>query len=98
LPSTNEGLPLTILEAQAAQVPVLAAPTAGIPEVVVHKQTGFLIPAHDILGYAHYIKMLLDDPSLSHCIRAHAYERVLRESSWQSGCTRMQSLYKQLQE
>src|SRR5262249_45835054 len=34
LPSTSEGLPLTILEAQAAGALVLAAPTAGIPEVI----------------------------------------------------------------
>src|SRR5262249_28602479 len=33
LPSTHEGLPLSILEAQASKVPVLAAPTAGVPEV-----------------------------------------------------------------
>ena len=35
LPSSAEGLPLSILEAQASKVPVLAALTAGIPEVVI---------------------------------------------------------------
>jgi glycosyltransferase involved in cell wall biosynthesis len=45
LPSTNEGLPLTLLEAQASGTPVLAAPTAGIPEIVRDGETGFLIAA-----------------------------------------------------
>ena len=57
LPSTNEGLPLSILEAQATKVPVLAAPTAGIPEIVRDAETGFLIPATDAPGYAHRIRV-----------------------------------------
>src|SRR5262249_39146420 len=45
LPSTSEGLPLSVLEAQATKVPVLAAATAGIPEVITDGETAFLIPA-----------------------------------------------------
>src|SRR5262249_48318367 len=41
LPSTHEGLPLTVLEAQASKVPVLASATAGIPEAVQDGETGF---------------------------------------------------------
>ena len=42
LASTLEGLPLSVLEAQACGLPVVAYPTAGIPEVVAHEKTGLL--------------------------------------------------------
>ena len=64
LPSTREGLPLSVLEAQASRVPVLAAPTAGVPEVIQDGQTGFLIPADDADGYACRIEQLLTAPEL----------------------------------
>ena len=63
LPSTSEGLPLTILEAQATGAVVLAAPTAGIPEVVEDGRTGFLVAASDAAGYAAQIAELLRRPN-----------------------------------
>jgi glycosyltransferase involved in cell wall biosynthesis len=76
LPSTSEGLPLTILEAQAAGALVLAAPTAGIPEVVEHGRTGFLIAAHDAAGYAARLAELLRRPDLAATIAATAHRHV----------------------
>jgi glycosyltransferase involved in cell wall biosynthesis len=76
LPSTSEGLPLTILEAQAAGALVLAAPTAGIPEVVEHGRTGFLIAADDVRGYAVQIGELLLRPELMQAISAAARRYV----------------------
>src|SRR5688572_10923440 len=43
LPSTREGLPLSILEAQASKVPVLASPAGGTAEIIIDGETGFLI-------------------------------------------------------
>jgi glycosyltransferase involved in cell wall biosynthesis len=93
LPSTNEGLPLSILEAQATRVPVLAAPTAGIPEVVHDGQTGFLIAADDPDGYAHRIEQLIANPEMSHRIADAAYARVTRDHHWQAYCERVTELY-----
>jgi len=76
LPSTSEGLPLTILEAQAAGAIVLAAPTAGIPEVVDDARTGFLIAADDVRGYAVQIGELLRRPELMRAISAAARRYV----------------------
>ena len=76
LPSTSEGLPLTILEAQAAGAIVLAAPTAGIPEVVDDARTGFLIAADDVRGYAVQIGELLHRPELMRSISAAARRYV----------------------
>ena len=43
--SAYEGVSLTILEAMAASLPVVATPVGGNPEVVVDRETGFLVPA-----------------------------------------------------
>jgi glycosyltransferase involved in cell wall biosynthesis len=47
LPSVVEAMPLTILEAMAAGVPVVSTAIYGIPEVVVEGETGLLVPPHD---------------------------------------------------
>ena len=43
LPSSTEGLPNVVLEAITCRTPVLATPVGAIPDVVVHRRTGFLL-------------------------------------------------------
>jgi glycosyltransferase involved in cell wall biosynthesis len=93
LPSTNEGLPLSILEAQATRVPVLAAPTAGVPEVVVDGETGYLIPAADAGGYAERIACLLADPETAQRIADNGYRLVCQRYDWESFCRSVETLY-----
>jgi glycosyltransferase involved in cell wall biosynthesis len=93
LPSTHEGLPLSILEAQASKVPVLAAPTGGIPEVVIDGETGFLHPATDVLGYANRIKALLRQPDLYYHMTERAYTNILKEYTWQVYYERLWQVY-----
>ncbi|MGH8323476.1 MAG: glycosyltransferase family 4 protein, partial [Steroidobacteraceae bacterium] len=81
LPSTSEGLPLAILEAQASRVAVLAAPTAGIPEVIEHGRTGFLIPADDPEAYATTLASLMQEPRRAESIAAAAYAQVVSNFS-----------------
>ena len=79
LPSTNEGLPLTLLEAQASGLPVLAAPTAGVPEIIAHGETGFLIAADDAGGYARHLHELFRQPELGEKLLTKAFSRVIEQ-------------------
>jgi len=92
LPSTHEGLPLSIVEAQASKVPVLAAPTAGIPEVIIDGETGFLIPATDASGYADRIALLLQNPGLRQRVVDKALAVVLGEYTLDAYCKRVAEL------
>lgn len=48
LPTYNEGLPLTILEAFATKTFVISTPVGAIPEVVVNQKSGLLVPVGDV--------------------------------------------------
>lgn len=98
LPSTSEGLPLSVLEAQATKVPVLAAPTAGIPEVITDGETGFLIPAEDLAGYAHRIENLLRSPDVACRVAERAYATTVQTHTWHVYCERVWELYQDVME
>jgi glycosyltransferase involved in cell wall biosynthesis len=96
LPSTCEGLPLAILEAQASLVPVLAAPTAGIPEVIADGKTGFLIAADNAAAYADRLQTLLVQPQMAHEVARSARDQILASHTWPVYCQRMQDLYQEV--
>jgi glycosyltransferase involved in cell wall biosynthesis len=98
LPSTREGLPFAILEAQACKAAVLAAPTAGVPEAVTDGETGFLIAAADAAGYARCLEGLLDNPQLYHQITERALASVRRDYNWAAYCGRIDELYRDVAE
>jgi glycosyltransferase involved in cell wall biosynthesis len=96
LPSTQEGLPLSVLEAQATGVPVLAAPTAGVPEVVDDGRTGFLLAADDVEGYATRIEQVLDNPGVTRGLQDAALEQVKASHTWPRYCQRIWDLYQEV--
>lgn len=59
-----EGLPLSILEALSAGLPVVASNVGGVPETVVDGQTGYLIARNDLAGLAKALDALIQDPGL----------------------------------
>jgi glycosyltransferase involved in cell wall biosynthesis len=59
LPSLSEGLPLGVIEAMAAQRPILATWAGGIPELIQHRKTGLLVPPGDSSSLAQGMMELL---------------------------------------
>ena len=62
--STNESFGLTLAEAMACEVPVIAPRVGGIPEVIDHNKNGFLYDLEDKAALIGYMKQLLDDDQL----------------------------------
>lgn len=60
--STTEGLCSTILQAFAAQVPVVATQVGGIPEIVYHQKTGLLAPKKDYKELANNVLKIINEP------------------------------------
>lgn len=72
--STSEGISLTLLEAMAAELPIVATSVGGTPEVVVDGETGRLAPARDAAGLAAALLDVAGDPA-----RARAWGRAGRQ-------------------
>jgi glycosyltransferase involved in cell wall biosynthesis len=76
LSSRAEGLPISILEAMAAGLPVVATRVGGIPELVVDGETGFLVPAGDAPARADALRRLVEDPALRERLGAAGRRRA----------------------
>jgi glycosyltransferase involved in cell wall biosynthesis len=61
----SEGTPVGIIEAMAAGLPVVSTKHAGIPDVVIDRETGFLVDENDIKQMAHYMLKLTEDRDLA---------------------------------
>ncbi|HVF15464.1 MAG TPA: glycosyltransferase family 4 protein, partial [Steroidobacteraceae bacterium] len=63
LPSYLEGLPMSLLEAMAAGLPVITTPVGGIPDVVTHGSEGLLVAPRDVNALRNAMASLIDDGS-----------------------------------
>jgi L-malate glycosyltransferase len=75
LPSRTEGLPGVILEAFACRVPVIASDVGGIPEAVVHNETGICLKSGSHADYAAAMEKMLDSAFRDRIVAA-AYDLV----------------------
>ncbi len=93
LSTHNEGLPLVILEAMAAGLPVVASEVDGVPEVIRHGATGLLAPPKDPDGLAAEIGKLLGDASLRRALGERARDAVARRFTVEGFGAAMRAVY-----
>jgi glycosyltransferase involved in cell wall biosynthesis len=77
LPSSNEGTPVSAIEALAAGRPVVATRVGGVPDVVREGEDGFLVEAGDTEQLAERLVRLARDPQLRERMGEQGRERVL---------------------
>lgn len=79
LSSRSEGLPLSVIEAMAAGLPIVASDVGGLHELVEDGSSGLLVPAGDVDALADALRRLVADPAerqrLGNAARARAEER-----------------------
>ena len=75
-PATLEGLGVILLQAGASELPVVASAAGGIPEVVVHGETGLLVPPGDPEALSSAVSSLLADPDRARAMGEAGSARV----------------------
>jgi glycosyltransferase involved in cell wall biosynthesis len=76
LPSLYEGFGISILEAMAVGIPVIATSVGGIPEFVTHDMTGLLVEPGNVIALAGAIKRVLENPEQARQMGLKGQEHV----------------------
>lgn len=96
LPSYTEGLPIFVLEALAARVPVVATAVGGTPEVVDEGKSGLLTPSGNPTALAGALLKLVDDPETRKRMGTAGRARIDEEFTFQVQCEQYAALFDQL--
>jgi glycosyltransferase involved in cell wall biosynthesis len=93
LPSLNEGLPMTILEAMAASKPVIATRVGAVPKVIQDGETGLLVDPGDTDGLRDALARLLIDSDLCCRIGAAGHDWVGRNYTSEAMALKYRQMY-----
>ncbi|HEX6155090.1 MAG TPA: glycosyltransferase family 4 protein [Burkholderiales bacterium] len=95
LPSHVENMPVSVLEAMAAGVPVVATTVGAIPEVVEHGVTGLLVPPRDANALARAIETILADAQQCQRMAEAGRTRAARHYSVDCVMPRLEAIYRE---
>ncbi len=93
LPSLNEALSNSIMEAMACGLPVIASDVGGNPELIVHGVRGLLFKSQDASGLADALAKLIADEPLRRSLGAAGQRFIEAGFSRQTSASRMGEIY-----
>ncbi len=91
----SEGTPLGILEASGAGLPVVSTQHAGIKDVILHGETGFLVPENDIDGMANYMIQIATDTQLAGQLGKAGRQRIRENFSMEKSINNLWQILQQ---
>jgi colanic acid/amylovoran biosynthesis glycosyltransferase len=91
-----EGIPVAIMEAMVCGLPVVATAISGIPELVAHRVTGYLVPPADAAALAAALDSVRADAAAADRLGAAGRERVLRDYSLDTNVERLAARFAEI--
>jgi colanic acid/amylovoran biosynthesis glycosyltransferase len=89
----SEGIPVSLMEAMASGVPVIASSIRGIPELVEHGRAGLLVPHSDAHALAEALMTIYTSPALARELAIRGREMVVREFDLTANTIAKQKLF-----
>ena len=96
LPSSTEGLSVSMLEALSSGLPALVTAVGGAPDVINHNVNGYLIPPDDLPALRQGLVTLLGDARLREHLGTKGRECIMAEYSLDSVAVQLGALYQKL--
>jgi glycosyltransferase involved in cell wall biosynthesis len=96
MPSRWEATPVALMEAMLMGIPVVAAPVAGIPEVIDDGISGILVSERDAQAYAAAVRRVVRQPGLAGQLCENARKRIEEKFAFRNMVSGYESLYRRL--
>ena len=93
LSSTDEGMPIVILEAMAASTPIVATRVGAVPKLIASGKTGLLVEPRDPEALSRAVVTLLKDPQLARKLGQNAQRVVAKNNSADAMARKYLELY-----
>jgi glycosyltransferase involved in cell wall biosynthesis len=93
LTSFNEGTPVSLIEAQAANVAVVSTNVGGVEDIVQHGVTGYVVDGLETDEYVSKLLTLIENPSKLAEIKAAGYNFVREKFHYKTLCFNIEQLY-----
>lgn len=96
LTSSSEGMPLSILEAWAAGLPVVASRVGGVPELVCHEENGLLFDFPDVEALVHALERLCASPVLAKALGEAGRREAVARFDFKRTAAQYERLYREV--
>ena len=96
LPSKNEGMPMSVLEAMSFGLATLSTPVGGVPQVITDGEDGLLFPVDGVEALAAKLEALMSDESLKERIGRKGRERIEAAFSLDAFMNHMIAIYEEI--
>lgn len=96
LPTLNDMLPMAMLEAMWAELPILATYAGGIPEAITHGFEGWLVPPKDPDALANALLEIIEHPDERARRAQNAHQRVLQDFTVQTQVAKIEAILQQV--
>ena len=96
LTSKNEGTPVSLIEAQASNLPVVSTEVGGVADIVKQNETGFIIPRTKKSEFVTKLKLLIENDELREKMKKKGWQNVYAKYSYQRLAKDVEYYYREL--
>lgn len=94
--SRNESFGVSVLEASACEIPVVVSDIGGLPEVVIHNETGLIVQGMNVNETSEAIERLINDKQLRIEMGKKGRQWVEAQYDWNNNVNQMLDIYEQI--
>ena len=96
LPSISEGMPNSLMEAMALEMPCIASNVGGVPELIEHNVDGLIFEPKNSKKLADLIRLLLKDENLQKKLGMNARKKMMNKFNWNQIIKKLEIFYGKL--
>lgn len=96
LTSKNEGTPVSLIEAQASNLPVISTDVGGVADIVLENETGFIISRKDKGSFIEKLKLLTENDEIRNQMKSKGWGHVHAKYNYNRLANDMETYYKKL--